>query len=85
MKRFLSVTVPHVNDEAIDNVDKALRTWDYKRVYWRGIAPPNKIEYTFGPMTDEAIERTKSFFRQLFVNIPDDAKKYCNFVVYDEE
>lgn len=31
MNRFLTVVVPHANDELIDNVDKTLRTWDYKK------------------------------------------------------
>lgn len=85
MKRFLCVTVPHADDTMIDNVDKALRVWSYKRAYGRGIAPPNVIEYTFGPMSNESIEATKEMFRKLFVNIPPEYKNNCKFVVYDEE
>lgn len=85
MNRFLTVIVPHVNDEIIDSVDKTLRTWDYKREYRRKIAPPNIIEYTFGPMPDTAIEATKAHFRKQFLTIPDKYKSYCSFVVYDEE
>lgn len=85
MNRFLTVVVPHASDEAIDSVDKTLRTWDYKREYRRKIAPPNIIEYTFGPMPDAAIEMAKAHFRNHFASIPDNYKSYCNFIVYDEE
>jgi hypothetical protein len=85
MNRFLTVVVPHANDELIDNVDKTLRTWDYKREYRRSIAPPNIIEYSFGPMPDTTIEATKAHFRKLFSTMPDKYKSYCSFIVYDEE
>jgi hypothetical protein len=85
MNRFLTVVVPHASDEVIDNVDKTLRTWDYKREYKRKISPPNIIEYTFGPMPDSSIEMSKTHFRKQFASIPDEYKSYCNFIVYDEE
>ena len=85
MNRFLSVRVPHYDDELIDKTDKMLRTLTFKKEYTRGIAPPNIIEYTFGPMNDIAIEQFKTQFRNLFADVHSDYKKYCNFVVYDEE
>lgn len=85
MNRFLSVRVPVVNDEFIDNVAKMLRYIDYKKTYWRGIAPPNHIEYEFGPLSEDAIETYKMQFRKLFVDIPDVYRSHCTFNVYDEQ
>lgn len=60
----LKVVVPL--DENYEAVANYVKTMSYEKIYWHSFAPPHKLEYTFGPISESGVFNMKDDFRDIF-------------------
>lgn len=74
---ILTVTIPI--EDNFDVVIRLLRFSSYEKEYQPSMTGVHKMQYRFGPLTEDGVENFKNAFRETFKNSP--FKKECTFVV----
>lgn len=74
---ILTVVIPI--EDNFDTVIRLLRFTSYEKEYQPSMSSIHKIQYRFGPLTEEGVENFKNAFRDIFDNSP--FKRHCSFTV----
>lgn len=74
---ILTATIPI--EDNFDVVIRLLRFSSYEKEYQPSMTGVHKMQYRFGPLTEDGVENFKNAFREIFKNSP--FKKECTFVV----
>jgi len=65
MERYtIKIRIPI--DDNYEKVASYLQRYSYQKIFWNSFAPPHKIEYIIGPISEENVFRLKNDFREMF-------------------
>ncbi len=82
----LKITIPVIDEFTIPQFENEFNRYSYTKEYWRSFIFPNKVDYTFGPLTDEGIENMTEKLRALCDRIFEtEYKQYIRYSIENVE
>jgi hypothetical protein len=73
----LTVVIPI--EDNFDTIIRLLKFSSYEKEYQPSMNSIHKMQYRFGPLTEEGVDNFKEAFRDIFKNSP--FKNHCSFTV----
>ena len=73
----LTVVIPI--EDNFDTIIRLLKFSSYEKEYQPTMTSIHKMQYRFGPLTEEGVENFKEAFRDIFKTSP--FKNHCSFTV----
>ena len=73
----LTATIPI--EDNFDTIIRLLKFSSYEKEYQPTLNGVHKMQYRFGPLTEEGVENFKTVFRDIFKDSP--FRKECTFIV----
>ncbi len=61
----LKIPIPDVDKFTIPQFENEFSRYSYTKYYWKNVVFPNRVDYTFGPLTDEEVKNILEKLRVL--------------------